>query len=181
MVKKNDGKISRIDARSPQAVNLRACFPRKGAISSAVEHCLHTAGVAGSNPASPTIFSSTYSIQNLLPTTAVLAASTPAALPCFQLISGSESVLSLSNVTDTAFARHGAGRRGAQTGEFPNHAATCGAGFIFNTGKHMGLRFWQKRFRIKNHHADSVSANLVHHFRWSPVFTSCKPGLQASL
>jgi len=71
----------------------------------------------------------------------VLAASTPAALPCFQLISGSESVLSLSTVTDTAFARHGAGRRGAQTGEFPNHAATWGAGFIFNIGKHMGLRF----------------------------------------
>ena len=25
-----------------------------GAVSSAVEHCLHTAGVAGSNPAPPT-------------------------------------------------------------------------------------------------------------------------------
>jgi hypothetical protein len=31
-----------------------------GAISSAVEHSLHTGGVAGSIPASPTIFSMTY-------------------------------------------------------------------------------------------------------------------------
>ncbi len=28
--------------------------PSRRAISSVVEHCLHTAGVAGSNPASPT-------------------------------------------------------------------------------------------------------------------------------
>src|SRR4051794_1758488 len=37
----------------PLWLNLGSCLGSR-AVSSAVEHCLHTAGVAGSNPASPT-------------------------------------------------------------------------------------------------------------------------------
>jgi hypothetical protein len=59
MVRENGGKISNapgeIDARARLPVNCASSL--YGAISSAVEHCLHTAGVVGSNPTSPTILS----------------------------------------------------------------------------------------------------------------------------
>src|SRR5690606_15145456 len=45
-------------AVDPYARRLYTAFSKKRAISSAGEHCLHTAGVAGSIPASPTILPS---------------------------------------------------------------------------------------------------------------------------
>ena len=43
------------DQREPEALEIKQLVnPQR---SSGGEHCLHTAGVAGSNPAAPTIFS----------------------------------------------------------------------------------------------------------------------------
>jgi opacity protein-like surface antigen len=46
-----------------------------------------------------------------------------------------------------------------------NTEPAWGAGFNFNIGKHMGLRFEWERFNIRNHDTDLVSANIVHYFR----------------
>ena len=48
------------DQREPEALEIKQLVnPQR---SSGGEHCLHTAGVAGSNPAAPTIFLS-YAVQ----------------------------------------------------------------------------------------------------------------------
>ena len=62
--------VSHVVHRSHRFDKLRILYDAKsliykGAISSAGEHCLHTAGVTGSIPVSPTIFSITYRLSGV--------------------------------------------------------------------------------------------------------------------